>query len=79
MNYSDLHKLLSTRLNLIADTELRINNPAKQLEQLQIVSEAIQSWHQQHRSQIPPRLNHFLTQSSLNKALDYIEGEFDLS
>lgn len=74
-DYTLLATLLQARLDTIANTQLRDTNPELQLKQLQEVSESIQNWHKQNRSEIPAQLRHFLTQSSLSKALDYIHTE----
>lgn len=71
--FEPLRQLLHRRLIIIADHKLRETDPAAQLRQLQEVSEAIQAEHEKHRSHMPARLNHFLTQSSLQKALEWIE------
>lgn len=73
--YQQLASQLEQRINIIGDSELRENNPQEQLKQLQTVSESIIEWHKEHRTQIPTRLNHFLQQSSLSKALDYLKSE----
>lgn len=72
---SQLRELLQRRLSIIADQSLRESDPAEQLRQLQEISEAISAFHKENRSQLPAQLNHFLTQSSLSKALDFIEHE----
>jgi hypothetical protein len=69
-----LRQLLHRRLAVIADHDLRMRDPAEQLRQLQEVSEAIAAEHERLRPQLPPRLNHYLTQASLQKALDWLEG-----
>ncbi len=74
-NYVLLTSLLEERLRVISDTELRETQPEKQLQQLQEVSVAIQQWHSTHQADIPNRLNHFLQQSSLSKALDYLREQ----
>lgn len=71
--FEPLRQLLRRRLAIIADHALRESDPAAQLRQLQEVSEALQAEHERLRPALPPRLNHFLTQSSLQKALDWIE------
>ncbi|GAA5494055.1 hypothetical protein Rhal01_00211 [Rubritalea halochordaticola] len=68
-----LADLLRMRLSIIGNTELREQNPEEQLRQLQQVSESITAFHKEHRGHLPAQLNHFLTQSSLSKALDFIE------
>lgn len=72
--FEPLRQLLLRRLAIIADHALRDSDPAEQLRQLQEVSVALQAEHERLRPSLPPRLNHFLTQSSLQKALDWIES-----
>jgi hypothetical protein len=72
---TELRDLLTRRLAIIGDAQLRLQHPEAQLEQLRDVSERITSWHEAHRSAIPGRLHHFLAQSSLQKALDWVETE----
>ena len=65
MELSDAHlqqliEMLERRLAVIADADMRENDPEGQLAQLQEVSEAIMAFHEDHRGQIPIRLNHFL-------------------
>lgn len=69
-----LIELLEHRLAVIGDAELREKDPEAQLAQLQEVSELIMAFHQAKRDRIPPRLNHFLGSSSLNKALDWAKA-----
>jgi len=73
-DYPQLITHLETRLSVIADTELRKVNPELQLQQLQEVSEQINQWHTDHQSSIPAQLNHFLTNASLVKALEYLKS-----
>lgn len=73
--YQQLASQLQQRLDIIGDAELRVNDPDGQLRQLQEVSESIVAWHKENRGQIPAQLNHFLQQSSLSKALDYLKSE----
>jgi len=63
--------LLEERLSVIGDHELREQNPEEQLRRIQQISEAIMTFHAANRDSIPPRLNHFLENSSLEKALDW--------
>jgi hypothetical protein len=69
-----LRALLQQRLDLIADHAFRDRDPAAHLEALKQVSEAISAEHLKHRATIPPRLNHYLTQASFSKALDWLNG-----
>ena len=68
-----LIEMLERRLAVIADTDLRENDPESQLTQLQEVSEAIMAFHEDHRDSIPIRLNHFLENCSFDKALLWCE------
>jgi len=74
-HYQTLAETLKKRIEVISDTQLRDSNPQEQLRQLQQASESIQAWHANHRGNIPSQLNHFLQQSSLSKALDYLVSE----
>lgn len=67
-----LHSLLQRRLDIIADHEFRARSPEEHLQALKNISIDLQAWHQQHHSFLPARLNHFMTQASFNKALDYL-------
>ncbi|MEZ7955607.1 MAG: hypothetical protein QMC23_03020 [Rubritalea sp.] len=71
-DYQPLKTLLERRLEIISNTQLRDKDPAEQLRQLQSVSEDITKWTDETKG-IPQRLNHFLKQSSLNKALEFIQ------
>ena len=71
-DYPKLQTLLELRLKVISDSDLRENNPEEQLCQLQNVSEDIMRWADETKG-IPQQLNHYLKQSSLNKALDFIK------
>jgi hypothetical protein len=73
----ELHEMLTRRLQIIGDAELRARDGAAQLAQLQAVSESISAWHQSHRASLPERLEHYLAQSSLEKARLWIEGARD--
>jgi hypothetical protein len=71
----DLQVLLTRRLEVIANKDLRESDPSAQLAQLQQASESIGKWHLCHRAKISARLNHFLDQASYQKALDYVAAE----
>lgn len=73
MNFPELARLLETRVAVIADHEFRDRDPAGHLEALKNASEAIDQWHQSHRSEIDGNLDHFLTGASYQKALVYLE------
>ena len=72
--YTALEKLLQQRLAIIADTALREANPSAQLAALQAASEAIETWRGEHEMNCPARLRHFLQQSSLQKALEFVQA-----
>ena len=71
---ASLRTLLQRRLDLIADHAFRDRDAAAHLEALKNVSEEIMAEHQRRRAQLPPRLNHFLTQASFSKALEYLDS-----
>ncbi|MFT5905981.1 MAG: putative phage-related endonuclease [Cryomorphaceae bacterium] len=72
-NYQTLKSLLELRLSVISNTQLRDSDSEEQLRQLQSVSEDITQWADETKG-IPQQLNHFLKQSSLNKALEFIQA-----
>ncbi|MDF1754079.1 MAG: hypothetical protein P1U89_14950 [Verrucomicrobiales bacterium] len=72
---SKLADLLEKRLEVIADHEMRENDPERQLKLLQEVSEDIQAIQEALKGRIRPRLNHFLENCSYDKALDWIRNE----
>jgi hypothetical protein len=69
-----LRTLLQRRLDLIADHAFRDRDPAAHLEALKQVSEELGAEHLRLRAELPPRLNHFLTQASFSKALEYLDS-----
>lgn len=73
-DYEELRGLLRRRIELIADHSFRERDAAAHLEALKQVSEGIMEEHQRLRTQLPPRLNHFLTQASFSKALEYLDS-----
>ena len=72
---TELSHLLNQRLAIIADHALRDADSVKHLAQLSAVSTAIEDLFQKHRSELPPRLCHFLSQASFQKALEYLQNE----
>lgn len=70
-----LADLLKKRLAVIGDAEMRENDPDRQLQLLQEVSEQITELHAQLAGRIRPRLAHFLESCSYDKALVWIEEE----
>lgn len=76
-DYEALRSLLRQRMEIIADHAFRDRDAAAHLEALKQVSEGITAEHQRLRTQLPPRLNHFLTQASFSKALEYLDSSED--
>lgn len=76
-DFDHLRVLLQRRIDLIADHAFRDRDAAAHLEALKNVSEEIMAEHQKLRVQLPPRLNHFLTQASFSKALEYLDSSED--
>lgn len=72
MNYPELIQILEKRLEVIADHESRDRDPVIHLEKLTQVSNEITAWHEAHRAEIDPNLEHFLSGASFQKALDYL-------
>lgn len=73
-DFANLRTLLQRRLDLIADHAFRDRDAAAHLEALKTVSEEIVAEHQRLRTELPPQLNHFLTQASFSKALDFLNS-----
>lgn len=73
----ELAALLEQRLAIIGDVNLRDRDPDAQLRQLQQVSESLVAVHGKLKTagQVPPRLDHFLTQCSYAKALDFVNDK----
>jgi hypothetical protein len=66
IDFIGLKDLLETRLKVIADAELRQNDP----------EHGIDDWREKYRKEIDKRLLHFLEHYSLDKALAFIkEGQ----
>lgn len=71
--FATLRSLLERRLEVIADHGFRDRDPAAHLAELQRVSEALAAEHARLRPLMPARLNHYMTQSSLTKALEWLD------
>ena len=65
--------LLRQRLTIIADHAFRDRDPQAHLEALKAIFEEIQREHESHKGMIPPRLEHFLSGGSYDKALAFID------
>ena len=70
----NLAKLLKERLQIIADYEFRDKDPNAHLESLKKISEAIEDKHRSLKKTLHPRLRHYLTNMSYEKALKHIEN-----
>ncbi len=68
-----LTTLLRQRLSIIADHALRDTNPTEHLLALRSISEALENTRLRIQADLPPRLRHFLEQSSYQKALAFLE------
>ena len=66
--------LLEKRRAVIVDHAWRDRDAAAHLDALREVSEAIASEHQLRRANLPPRLQHYLTQCSYDKAASWIRN-----
>lgn len=71
---SELTDLLRRRVSIIADHAWRDLDGAGHLDALKEVSEAISTWTLAHRGALDPQLRHYLANSSLQKALAYVEA-----
>ncbi len=69
-----LLELLDRRRAVIADHAWRDRDAPAHLAALQEVSEAIVATHQDHGRTLPPRLQHYLTQCSYDKAAAWIRS-----
>ena len=67
--------LLRKRITIIADHAFRDRDPQAHLEALKAIFQAIQREHGTHKGRIPPRLEHFLSGGSYDKALAFIEQD----
>ncbi len=70
--HTELQALLQRRLDVIADHALRDRDPAAHLAALKEISESLQTYAAAHHRDLDPKLRHYLTQSSYQKALDHL-------
>lgn len=75
MLHPELAALLQHRTEVIADHAFRDRDSAAHLEALKTVSEQISQWHQTHCGALHPRLEHFLSGCSYDKALRFLESD----
>jgi len=72
--FAQLADLLRERKSTIADHEFRDRDAAAHLAALQSVSERIMALHLELKSGISAKLDHYLSNCSFDKALDFLEG-----
>ena len=70
-----LARLLRKRLDIIADHAFRDRDQQAHLEALKAIFEGIQREHEKLKEKISPRLEHFLSGGSYDKALTFIEQD----
>lgn len=70
-----LAHLLRRRIEIIEDTAWRDRDSSGHLEGLKTASEAIMAKHAELKGRLSPRLEHFFSNCSYGKALDFIENE----
>lgn len=70
---NQLISALQSRLDIIADHDLRERDPALQLERLKQSSEQIEALAKSLRIEMPGDLRHYFAQMSYQKALDWLQ------
>ena len=75
--FNKLAKLLRTRLKIIADHEFREKDPDSHLEALKEISMAIENEYNVLEKSLEPRLKHYLSNMSYEKALNHIENNIN--
>jgi hypothetical protein len=73
--YIQLADALQERLSVIADQDLRTNNPAGHLEKLRSASERIDRLKTAMPRDADPMLVHYLQRSSFTKALESLKSK----
>jgi hypothetical protein len=68
----ELAGLLDRRIEIIGDLAFRERDPEGHLKALKSISESIAEVHARLKGDLPPRLDHFLSQCSYQKARDFI-------
>ena len=71
--FDKLKYLLRKRIEIIANQELRDNDPHAHLIALKEISESIEKQHHDLQGDVSPQLEHFLDNRSYNKALKFLE------
>jgi predicted component of type VI protein secretion system len=74
--YVVLAEALRDRLDVIADHQLRDQNPAAHLARLKQASERIEQLRTSLPSDADPMLDHYLGRMSLSKALEFVQERY---
>jgi predicted ATPase len=73
--HTELQNLLRRRVEIIADRAFYDRDPAAHLQALREVSEAIDKYASTHNREFDPKLRHYLSQSSYQKALEHLAAK----
>ena len=74
--YATLAEALRERLDVIADRQLREQNPTAQLARLRQASERIEQLKKNLPLNADPMLKHYLNRTSLSKALEFVQNHY---
>jgi hypothetical protein len=74
--YGTLAKALRDRLQVIADSQLREQDPTGHLTKLRQASERIEELKKRLPSDTEPMLAHYLDRMSLSKALEFVQNHY---
>ena len=74
--YFTLAEVLRERLDIIADQQLRGQNPTTHLERLRQASERIEQLKKQFPKNADSMLVHYLDRMSLTKALEFVRQDY---
>jgi hypothetical protein len=74
--YFTLAEALQERLDIIADRQLRGQNPTTHLERLRQASERIEQLKKQFPKNADSMLVHYLDRMSLTKALEFVRQDY---
>ena len=74
--YVTLAEALRERLDVIADRQLREQNPTAQLARLRQASERIEQLKKDLPLSADPMLTHYLDRMSLSKALEFVQNHY---
>lgn len=73
--HPELQNLLRRRVEIIADRAFYDRDPAAHLAALREVSEAIDTYASTHHREFDPKLRHYLSQASYQKALEHLSAK----